>query len=816
MDGVVLLGNPPMIHSGYGSQLRLLGQKLISEGYAVAHICDVGYAGHMFNLNGVDVYGCDELPGVLTSTTVKNYIRDWRKRHRIQNWCLIGLGNVHNWGELVGDVKNSMLMVPVDGDSLGTHEATALHSASRIAAISRHGGEVIHEIFPSPDYLPHGYDLSILPDKSHRALRANATFSRADNCFLVGFLGDMSIRKCPQENLEAFSIFCQGKNDVRLWIKGSDHYQAEDVGHILELLPPGVVLSSSKHDVKRGLSPKEMGELLGGLDVLLHCSSQEGFGIFQVEAQAVGTPVINTAFGAMKELNACGDLMVVPEKMRNNLGVNYPIPPVEQIVIRLEALYEEWKEGMHDERRKVCFDWAKSWSFDAVYDEYYKGVIDSLMLNSYRNRDLPQLSVDKPRSMKRVAFLSTYDTNCGIATYTKMLAESLAGLGLEIYILAECTEQKPIGEYDLAGSVKVLHCWDRNYDAAGSLQEAIEQVKPDVIHVQHEWALFRWARQLWEALRKSESRVVFTYHTPDFVSDSHEGAWSHLLAHSSFADAVVTHNEFVARSIRGRIFPPVAHIHHGIKSHVYAEDARKSTKIPDGVPMLLNYGFASESKGTLDFVKALQIVQSRNMCPYFEAVIYAGDHPHWDVDPYIKECESIALATPGVNFIREFVPDDKLDLMLCATDFVVYPYSGVPGHEILSTSGAVMRGLGAGKPLICTDEGRLRDIIGGIHGFKSSMRDPESLAMSIQRAVNIFHSDKSTYEEMSRQVKLLASERNWQTVSLKHLDLYRKVCSVWSVRPDRVMPVSPLWIDNDARDMLGYEHTESSEHEEEE
>ena len=55
MDGVVLLGNPPMIHSGYGSQLRLLGQKLISEGYAVAHICDVGYAGHMFNLNGVDV-----------------------------------------------------------------------------------------------------------------------------------------------------------------------------------------------------------------------------------------------------------------------------------------------------------------------------------------------------------------------------------------------------------------------------------------------------------------------------------------------------------------------------------------------------------------------------------------------------------------------------------------------------------------------------------------------------------------------------------------------------------------------------------------
>ena len=118
MDGVVLLGNAPMLKTGYGNQLRMMGKYLQQHGYAVAHVCDYGYAGHMFVFDGVEVYGCDSLPGQLKSTTLKNHIREWRKRNMIDNWCLIGLGNIHNWGELVESIGNSLLIAPVDGSDL--------------------------------------------------------------------------------------------------------------------------------------------------------------------------------------------------------------------------------------------------------------------------------------------------------------------------------------------------------------------------------------------------------------------------------------------------------------------------------------------------------------------------------------------------------------------------------------------------------------------------------------------------------------------------------------------------------------------------
>jgi len=816
MDGVVLLGNAPMLRTGYSTQLEMIGQALNDAGYAVAHVCDFGYAGHMFNLNGVDVYGCDELPGKLTSATLKNHIRDWRKQYMIDNWCLIGLGNFHNWGDLLAGIGNTLLIAPVDGDGLKPEDMAPLSSVSNVAGLTPHGVEILSQHFDDVLYLPHGYNPELQMGRGHRAVRATATFKHSTECFLVGFLGDMTIRKAPSENLKAFAKFSQGKPDVRLWIKESSHPQAvQEIAPILQSLPYGTVISTSEYDSKRGLSTEEMRELLIGLDVLLHCSSQEGFGIYQIEAQAVGTPIISTGHGSTKHLNAHADLVVVPKQFRTANGVQYPVPDVEEIVVRLETLYEEWKTGKINKRTPQCIQWAKQWSFDAVKENVLKGAEYLLQQSKQTNLDQPELLVRKPRKHKRVAFLSTYKTNCGIATYTNMLAESLVAQGEEVIVLAEATEDEPIGTYEIDTQIKMIRCWDRKFDAAGALKSALEEFKPDVIHVQHEWAMFSRSREIWEVLRTTDLRVVFTYHTPDFVSEAHEGAFSHLLAHSSIADAVITHNAYVCEAIRGKVFPPVAHIPHGIMHHSENKDARQSTNVPKGVPMLLNFGFASESKGTLDLINALGIVAKNNNCPYFETVIFAGAHPHWDVDPYLQQCEKTAKKIPGLTFVREFLDDDKLDVMLSACDFVVFPYSGVPGHEILSTSGAVMRSLGAGKPVICTDEGRLRDLVGGVHGLKASRRNPEALAKAIEEAVNIFHSNKSGYAKMSDAVLSLAAERTWGLVANKHQQLYDRVTACWSVRPDRVMPIQPVWIEHDARDILQYESVESEELEEE-
>ena len=42
--GFLLLGNAPFYLTGYGTQLKILGDKLIEEGYPVGHVVDFGYA----------------------------------------------------------------------------------------------------------------------------------------------------------------------------------------------------------------------------------------------------------------------------------------------------------------------------------------------------------------------------------------------------------------------------------------------------------------------------------------------------------------------------------------------------------------------------------------------------------------------------------------------------------------------------------------------------------------------------------------------------------------------------------------------------
>ena len=61
------------------------------------------------------------------------------------------------------------------------------------------------------------------------------------------------------------------------------------------------IVSTSEYDEMLGLTTKEMAEALSALDVLVHASSQEGFGIIHMEAQALGVPVVGTQWGAMQE-----------------------------------------------------------------------------------------------------------------------------------------------------------------------------------------------------------------------------------------------------------------------------------------------------------------------------------------------------------------------------------------------------------------------------------------------------------------------------------------------------------------------------------
>ena len=110
----------------------------------------------------------------------------------------------------------------------------------------------------------------------------------------------------------------------------------------------------------------------------------------------------------------------------------------------------------------------------------------------------------------RIAYVSTYPpSECGIATYTQYLSESVANKGKEIRILSQ------LG----ASGENVFEVYaPADKDIAAKLFFYIERLSPDIVHIEHEFGLFGDQRgvQIVEFLIRcniADTPVITTLHT---------------------------------------------------------------------------------------------------------------------------------------------------------------------------------------------------------------------------------------------------------------------------------------------------------------
>ncbi len=791
--------------TGYGTQCRLLGESLVADGYDVCHISDWNYSGPMMDYRGISVYPVSEHPGTLSSDDLKSKISHFCAERDLDDIICIFLGDIWKWNGLGSYMPNSLIICPVDGDALMPREVMELSSFRHVAAMSQHGARVIQEHTGMvPLLLPHGYDpelRSAVEGQSVRAIRSRwadlrsksrVQLPRGDNAFVVGFFGDMSVRKEPEINLAGFRRFVEGlpveeREYVKLYLKGKpDHPQGHDASIYKQLgIPDSMVITVPDSLSLLGLSNTQMARLLKGVDVLLHCSSQEGFGIFQIEAQALGTPIVNSNFGPMADLNACEDLIIDVSSYRTHNGISYGQVDIDSVAKKLRLLYDEWRDQEEGQvlwrsRQQVVTDWANNWSYDVIYKTEIKPALENIA----DSLKAPRITIRKPnKTVAHICFVSTYDTDCGIATYTRMLAHSLIDAGYRVSVLAEPTPDHPVSEAieEDSKGVEVYRCWLRTAPQWVLAEEILERINPDVIHAQHEWTMIgESSGALQRLLASSSGGRVITWHTPDFPAN--QRALSEFMMYDSVCDLHILHNRSKVPIIANQCMNGVTHIDHGILTMEPNPEARSIIKVAKNAPMIFTYGFLSGGKGVHTLLKAA--VMAAEEAPYFELIAYGGAHPQYPTHPQLlNECHAIASQSEQVHFIPELLSEEDLDLHCHATDFLAFPYEGelLTGSAISSSSGAVFRTLSAGKPLIVSDEGRLRDLVGGLHGWKVAQGDVESLKDAIVDAVLTKVRDSSRYERMCYSVRELADRLSWDKVATRHARAYDKVCSLWGI-----------------------------------
>ncbi len=812
--GFLLLGNAPFYKTGYGTQLKILGDQLIEEGYPVGHVVDFGYAGHIMEWEGRTIYPADKLPGTLTSTTMKNHIDEFQGKHGLDEVIVWSLGDTWKLSKLNETVKHPywICMTPIDSDRIDNGTINAHNNSWQQAAISEHGVEIMTSSgLPNINYLPHMVGDAFKPINKEYARTACGIPS---NAFAVGFFGDMSMRKCPHENLEAFAMFKQRVPNAVLFIKTSNHIQEVQFKELIHKLNlQHSVIAIPPYDSLVGLSDEEMARALSSLDVLLHVSSQEGFGIIQVEAQMCGVPVINMDYGSQKQLQGNPELSVpVAQMNRVDGGMKVPYAIPEQIAEKLMAVYTLHQNPNEDDSVIVqkAVEHAENYRTSRVWKEHYKPFLTEIIETM---ETATRLAIP-PRPLKKVGLVSTFDTECGIATYTHMLATNLIKQGLEVVVFSETVKDAPdepyAHEYHLEHEgVRHHRCWNRMDQATIPFRELVEAEECDVIHFQHEWQVFK-NTGLVECLRDYEGKKAITYHTPQ-----PEQMGGLLRVTDSLVDAHITHwpetTQMLAMTCKHGLLNGIQTIKHGVLEHTREQD-KSIFGIPEKVPVFFTFGFASASKGLDYFIDAAIQASKDPDCRYFEVVIAMSYHPDWDMSTLAQEIRAKAASVDFITLIEGWMDEDSLDLHAAACDYLVFPYRWF--QQIHSASGAVRRVLGHGKPVLVTDEGRLRDLTGGVHGWKFGQYDVDGFADSIVDASSLLGS--SRYGKMAKAVKMYSSSTSWTNVASQHISVYDKICGLWTVVPEAMSKAQrvdvdipfPELLDSDVQQDRWHLHTE--------
>lgn len=248
-------------------------------------------------------------------------------------------------------------------------------------AITRNCEELLRADGFDPLYVPLPVDTTTF--RPHSRADARQQLGLPQEAFIVGMVGMNRYdgdRKSFAESFVAFSLFRAEHPDALLLLHANTH-GGLDLLELADQLGIGDAILEPDYDrLVAGLyTPAEMALTYSAMNVLLAPSKGEAFCLPLLEAQACGTPVITTDFGATAEIGAVGwrvggqrlylrDLAAValskppPFQDPNVWAIT---PDIEQLKDALEEAY-----GHAETLRESAREHAMAYDADHVSERY--------------------------------------------------------------------------------------------------------------------------------------------------------------------------------------------------------------------------------------------------------------------------------------------------------------------------------------------------------------------------------------------------------------------------------------------------------------
>ena len=366
----------------------------------------------------------------------------------------------------------------------------------------------------------------------------------------------------------------------------------------------------------------------------------------------------------------------------------------------------------------------------------------------------------------KIGLVSTFNVECGIATYSEHLVEHYPRGKVTIFgnYIGSLTNTNASTKHP------IIRCWSRT----GDFKELTYQIlknEIDVIHFQHEYGLFQnnvEFRRMIETLKNKGVKTVITYHT--LFQDRRHILNRHLFCINQFIDRIILHQE-EEREIMDNDAKCVVIPHGSVKVKAKPrKESREYLQISDDKFVCTCIGFISPNKGQIDTALAINNLHREfpNIYLIIAGMPVINGHNFENLE-YCLNLFRVVKRMGALDYIRvipRYLTDEEFDYFAGASDIFVQNHGGSP----YSTSGSSHLIMSYGKPSASSRSPILNDL-----NEERSVKFDIGNSQGIEEAVKKLMNDEDLRNKLGENSLKFAQQTSWDKLAKKHWNLYEEI-----------------------------------------
>lgn len=587
----------------------------------------------------------------------------------------------------------------------------------------------------------------IKADPNYRVDARSFRFLHVSSCFP---------RKGINALLEAYGAAFSIDDDVSLVIKTFDNPHNE----VLDVLSGLKAQNSQYPDVVTifgDLSDAQVKALYSQCHVMVGPSFAEGYGLPFAEAMLSGIPVITTNWGGQLDFCNSSNSWLVDyrfERANSHLGV-WSSAWARVDVQALARAMREAREASVETRAAM----AARGRHQLMERHTWKHVAERLTASA---ATLPA----RPRRDPQIGWISTWNSKCGIATYSQHLIDAIP---------ADVTVFSPEKEATLIGKDQSHRLWrvSKSLSRLGRILASPHAADIDVFVIQFNYGFYNHAdlaNFIYQAKDRGKAVILCLHATYEIGLQPYDNfQLSYIAPALAACDRILVHSVNDLNNLkRLGLVDNVALFPHG----VLRRGSRPEHRVRPEEPVIATYGFAMPHKGLSEVLEAVRLLRKRGRKVRLKMVNaeYPAEVSAAEVHALNSKIRNDGLSE-FVEMHNEFLSDERSLELLTDSDLVVFAYQNTEE----SASGAVRYGMAVERPVAVTPLPIFDDLAGATFRMKGT--SPSDIADGIAAALDALASDNPEAKVIEERAEAWRSQHDYRIVGRRLFNMCKALAS---------------------------------------